>query len=483
MNFDLVKKYLYYFFLGLILLSGFLIRLKLLLDNPAFWFDESCLGFNLLDLDFKRFFGILHLQQIAPPLFMVVSKVFVSIFGASDLKLRLFPFIIGNLSMVIFLLLLRQNFKNKWTILTGLILFCLNIQMIKFSVEFKPYILEVFSACLILYLFSKIDFNWSNKKLLSLGICFAIMPWFAFVSAGMLVVAFALKFTKKFFKKYLILILPFLISMVLLACYYLKIRSFYSGFMLDFFKQSFFTLKDFPIQFIICFNYLFALKLAIIPFLLFFGGLIYAIVKRKYNFCIGFTCLIFIGYILCSFMKIYPFYDRFVLFLYPMILMCIMILLNLLFEVKNFFTTFFALLLIFFMFNPMRFFIQNSLSEPFNKKSYSRQMFEALAQKQQKDDSIVVDTLSAPDFLYYNKYYHLKNRLYINIEEKNGIILYLVDKDKMPTINKKYNSWIYSSWPSVNAPSLDYYCTEQDKKNGMDCSIHIGKLLYVKGKN
>lgn len=135
------------------------------------------------------------------------------------------------------------------------------------------------------------------------------------------------------------------------------------------------------------------------------------------------------------------------------------------------------------MFNPMRFFIQNSLSEPFNKKSYSRQMFEALAQKQQKDDSIVVDTLSAPDFLYYNKYYHLKNRLYINIEEKNGIILYLVDKDKMPTINKKYNSWIYSSWPSVNAPSLNYYCTEEDKKNGMDCSVHIGKLLYIKGKN
>lgn len=482
MNFGLVKKYLYHFFLGLILLSGFLIRLKLLLDNPAFWFDESCLGFNLLDLNFKRFFGILHLQQVAPPLFMVVSKVFVSIFGASDLKLRLFPFIVGNLSMVMFLLLLKQNFKNKWTILTGLCLFCLNVQMIKFSIEFKPYILEVFSTCLILYLFPKIDWNWSNKKMLSLGICFAVIPWFAFVSAGMLFVAFALKFTKKFLKKYLILVVPFLISMILLAGYYLKIRNFYSDFMLDFFKQSFFTLKDFPLQFIICFNYLFALKLAIIPFLLFLGGIICAIAKRKYNFCVSFTCLIFIGYILCSFMQIYPFYDRFMLFLFPIILMCIMILLNVLFEVKNFFTTFLALLIVFLLINSSIFFIQKSLSAPFNKKSYSRQMFEALVQKQQKDDSIVVDTLSAPDFLYYNKYFNLKNRLYINLEEKDGIILYLVDKDKMPTIDSNYNSWIYSSWPSVDSQLTDYSCTEEDKKNGIDCSFHIGKLLYLKGK-
>lgn len=483
MNFTLIKKISYYFFVGLILLCGFLIRLKLLLDNPSFWFDESCLGFNLLELNFKEFFGILHLQQIAPPLFMVVSKIFVSIFGASDLKLRLFPFVVGNLAMIMFFLLLKQNFQNKLTILTGLILFCFNAQMIKFSVEFKPYILETFCTCLILYVFPKINWNWSYKKLALLGMGFAIMPWFAFVSAGMFFIAFALKFTKKFLKKYLILVLPFLISSVLLAIYYLKIKTFYSGFMLDFFKKSFFTIKDFPIQFIICFNYLFTIKLAIVPLLLFIGGIVYALAKRKYTFCISFSILIFVGYTICSFAQIYPFYDRFVLFLFPIILMSIMILLNSLFKVKSFFTTTFALLLILILFNPMRFFVQKSLSESFNKKSYSRQMFEMLVEKQQKEDSIIVDTLSAPDFLYYNKYYYLTNRLYINIEEKNGIILYLVDKDKMPTIDKKYNSWIYSSWPSVNAPSLDYYCTEQDKKNGMDCSFHIGKLLYIKGKN
>ena len=474
MNFSLVKKYSYYFFVGLILLCGFLIRLKLLLDNPSFWFDESCLGFNLLALDFKGFFGVLHLQQIAPPLFMVVSKIFVSILGASDLKLRLFPFIIGNLAMIMFLLVLKENFKSKWTILTGLILFCLNIQMIKFSVEFKPYILEVFCTCLILYVFPKIDWNWSYKKLVLLGISFALMPWFAFVSAGMLFVAFALKFTKNFFKKYLVLVLPSLISTILLAVYYLKVKAFYSGFMLDFFRESFFTLKDFPLQFIICFNYLFSLKLAILPLILFWGGIIYALVKRKYTFCISFSILIFIGYIICSFAQIYPFYDRFTLFLYPIILMGIMILLNSLFEVKNFFTTAFALLIILLLFNPMRFFVQKSLSEPFNKKSYSRQMFETLVEKQQKDDSIVVDTLSAPDFLYYNKYHHLTNRLYMNIDTKNGVILYHTDKNKMPEINKKYNSWLYSSWPS-------YVCSEEDRQNGKDCPAYTGKMLYIKG--
>ena len=127
MNGDLVKKYFYYFFVGLILLGGFFLRLKLLMDNSSFWFDESALGFNILNLGFKDLFGILHLQQIAPPFFLVTSKVFVNIFGASDLVLRLFPFIIGNLAMILFFLILKQNFNHKLKILFGLFLFCFNI--------------------------------------------------------------------------------------------------------------------------------------------------------------------------------------------------------------------------------------------------------------------------------------------------------------------------------------------------------------------
>ena len=92
-----------------IILFGFLVRLKLFLDNPSFWFDESALGFNVTQLSYGKLFGILHLQQVAPPLFLVASKFITDIFGISDMALRFIPFAIGSLSMVIFLLTLSLS--------------------------------------------------------------------------------------------------------------------------------------------------------------------------------------------------------------------------------------------------------------------------------------------------------------------------------------------------------------------------------------
>ena len=121
-----LKKYSYFFLIFLIIISGFLFRLKLLTDNPSFWFDESALGYNVLNLNYKDFFGILHLQQVAPPLFLIISKYIADIIGASDLHLRLVPFIFGNLCMILFFIILKQNFENRLTVLSGLILYCFN---------------------------------------------------------------------------------------------------------------------------------------------------------------------------------------------------------------------------------------------------------------------------------------------------------------------------------------------------------------------
>ena len=196
------KKFLFYFTAFVIVFIGFLARLKLFIDNPSFWFDESALGFNILELNLRELFGILHLQQIAPPFFLASVKIIVNIFGASDMNLRLCPFFAGNISMLIFWLALKNIYKNKLTILTGLMLFCLNVQLIKYSVEFKPYIAEVFTTCLILYIFSKINFDFSYKKLFLLGVIIATLPWFAFISAVTASIAYLILFSLLLLKGY-----------------------------------------------------------------------------------------------------------------------------------------------------------------------------------------------------------------------------------------------------------------------------------------
>ena len=130
--------------------------------------------------------------------YVEINKLNIDIFGASDMNLRLFPFIIGNLAMLMFLLVLKQNFKNKLTIILGLFFLCFNVQAMKYSVEFKPYIVEMFSTCLVLYVFTKLNWNYSYKKLALIGFGLALVPWFAFISAVMISIAFLLKFSKEF---------------------------------------------------------------------------------------------------------------------------------------------------------------------------------------------------------------------------------------------------------------------------------------------
>lgn len=473
MSLDLLKKISFYSVVVLILLFGFLIRLKMLLDNPSFWFDESCLGFNVLSLSYLDFFKPIHLQQVAPPLFMIVSKFFVKIFGQSDLILRLFPFIIGNLTMLMFLLVLKQNFSNKLTICLSLLLFCFNVQAIKFSVEFKPYIVEMFSTCLILYVFTKLNWNYSYKKLALIGTGLAIIPWFAFVSAGMLTAAFLLKFSKKYYKKWIILVTPFAVSLIGLILYYLNIKSVYNDFMTHFFLDSFFNFKEFFVQFIVVFNFLFNISLAIIPTFLFCCGVIYCFVKKQHVFILKFSFLVFLGYIICSFLKIYPFYDRFTLFLFPLILLIIMSIFDKIFELKNKFLIVLVFLTGFILLRPLAVFAQIAFFVKYDKYSCARELFDDMSERIKPTDVIVIDTLSSPDFLYYNFYHNLKNKIYTNIQIKDGLFQYSINRDDPMPFDKELDKFIFLSWPSH-----DYSLIKADYKN--ICPVNYGAILYMK---
>ena len=468
-----LKKYSYFFLIFLIIISGFLFRLKLLTDNPSFWFDESALGYNVLNLNYKDFFGILHLQQVAPPLFLIISKYIADIIGASDLHLRLVPFIFGNLCMILFFIILKQNFENRLTVLSGLILFCFNAQLIKYCVEFKPYVVETFATCIILYLLSKFDWNWSYKKLFLIGTFLSILPWFAFISTVMLTLFYMVIFSIKNIKKWILFFMPSLISFIAIAFYYLNINKFYAQFMDYFFKDMFFYYHDFPIFLLMNIGFLFNVKFAILPVLLLVCSVMYYLLSKKYNYVLNFSILIILCSILLSFLHKYPFYHRFILYLYPVLIFIILFLINRIFSLKKYYLTIIALMFLILISFSSFGYMKSFVTKKFDKHDCARELFIDLSSKIKHDDIIIVDTLSTPDFLYYNSYFRLNNKLKFNMRIDNGIIMYKYDKNVKLPIEKNKNYWFYSPWISGKYGYLKYEYINSCKFGG--------KLMYLEG--
>ncbi len=466
-----LKNYSYIAAIIAIMFFGFAIRFYTFISAPSFWFDESALGYNILTLKYGELFGILHLQQVAPPLFLVTTKFLTTTIHAGDSILRLFPFIVGNLCIIMFFLMIKNIFTDKIAIIWGLILFCFNTQLIWYSIEFKPYIVEVFSTCLLFYLFKKIDWNWSLKKFVILGLSLSLLPWFAFVSSILLFIGEIIIFSKSNLKKWLTLFLPTLISTILLLIYTLNIKKFYYNFMEDFFIYNFLNFKVIIIQLFFCICYLFSMKYAILPLILLIAGAIYCAVNKKYTYFKKYSFFLFLSFFILSLLKVYPFFDRFILFLIPLVLITMLAIL----EVQNNYTKFIiSLLLTIFLLFPT-FLNLNKLIKNVNVKGdYAKELTKDLSNKIKADDIIYVDNLSVPDFLYYTRYYKFHNKIYLNVDIINDKILYKPDSNKEDLNKYKPNNvWIYAPWAKNSYSEYKY-----DYKN-----IYYPKsqLIYIKG--
>lgn len=471
-----IKNHLYYTSIFLIFLAGFLLRLKLLMDNPSFWFDESALGYNIFELSYKEMFGPLHLQQVAPPFFMIVSKFITNMLGINDIKLRLFPFILGNLINFIFLFILLKQFNNKIVTLLGLILICFNVELVKYSVEFKPYIAEALSTCLIYYLFLNINWNWSYKRFFTLGCIISILPWFAFLSSLLIALAQITIISKKMnIKKWLIFISPFLISVIFLYMYYVKIHTFYGNIMNEIWQYYFMNSNNFLILLNNAIKYIFSNYFIIIFIALILSGLLIAFRSSQHNYLAKYSFLVFITFTFASLFKIYPFYERFLLFLIPLLILIILVFYeNLLLKNHIIINTFISVLTIIILM-PSISFVNKTFNEKYLKHSCAKEFMQILNIKKTNKELIFIDSLSICDFLYYSKFYKIDNSLIINYDIKNNKILYTNNvKSILPKIKDNY--WIFSSYSKVDKSNVKYQYAKT-------CKCNNGELILVNGKD
>ena len=87
-------KYWYFILICFILLLSAAFRIEVYFLDRQFWPDEAALAANVVDNNgFLWAFLPLNYFQIAPPLFLILTKIITSFFGASEMAFRFLPFL------------------------------------------------------------------------------------------------------------------------------------------------------------------------------------------------------------------------------------------------------------------------------------------------------------------------------------------------------------------------------------------------------
>lgn len=77
-----------------IIVFGIVLRLFAYFRGISFWGDEAALALNVLEHSYSALFKGLDYLQVAPPMFLVMSKILI-IDNLRDFTLRLIPLVSG----------------------------------------------------------------------------------------------------------------------------------------------------------------------------------------------------------------------------------------------------------------------------------------------------------------------------------------------------------------------------------------------------
>ena len=190
-KFLLKKIKIYNVIFTFLIAIGIVIRTQFFIYNPSLFKDEANLARNLIEtLNYLDFFSPLARLQVAPPMFMILSK-FIYNFAditkitpyQSDLLLRVVPFICGILTIPAEGYLVWKIFKNRFITALGLGAISLYPLLITFSVNFKQYSMEALFTILIMIiaLHITIDRDSLKKSMIKFALL-ATTPFFSMTS-------------------------------------------------------------------------------------------------------------------------------------------------------------------------------------------------------------------------------------------------------------------------------------------------------------
>ena len=179
---------------------GILLRFRQYFTGRSLWVDEAMLALNIVNRNFAGLFRPLDYDQGAPIGFLLVEKVFNLLFGRNEYSLRLFPLLLGLLSLWLFYLLLKR-FTSGAALFIAFALFAINPRLIYYSSEVKQYIADVVVTIILLLVALQVFERPSRKSLSLLAIAGLLALWFShpslFILAGIGITLFFLYLQKR----------------------------------------------------------------------------------------------------------------------------------------------------------------------------------------------------------------------------------------------------------------------------------------------
>jgi len=167
---------------------GFLVRIIPFLHNRNLWYDEANLATGIISLPFSQLANGLPYDQTAPLFFLYLEKLAVSLFGTSEMILRLVPLLAGLLSVLVFAKIARRLFDYPFAVM-ALAFFVFNSNLVYYSSEVKQYSLDVLAAVTMSYLALELLEDLENKtRWMLLSLLGSVFIWCSqpvvFVLAG-----------------------------------------------------------------------------------------------------------------------------------------------------------------------------------------------------------------------------------------------------------------------------------------------------------
>jgi hypothetical protein len=130
--------------------------------NRSLWLDESMLALAIINSDFSELFKPLPHSQVAPILFLLIEKLNTLVFGTGEKALRLFPLLSALGSLILIYLVSYALTGKKQVGLIAMTVLCCSPAFIFYSSEQKQYIVDL-AVMLGLFLVTFYDSPFLNK--------------------------------------------------------------------------------------------------------------------------------------------------------------------------------------------------------------------------------------------------------------------------------------------------------------------------------
>lgn len=172
----------------LIIGFGALVRVAGYLHNPSLWVDEAALATSIAANPISGLTGYLETHTAAPIGFLIVEKWSVGLLGNNEYALRLFPMLLG-VGAVYLMYVVAKRYLSPWAVPIALVLFATSTSLVRFSNQVKQYSGDAFFT-LVLLLFTSIviEKGYQPKWLVIFAIVGAVAIWFSypvvFIMAG-----------------------------------------------------------------------------------------------------------------------------------------------------------------------------------------------------------------------------------------------------------------------------------------------------------